>query len=198
MFCIHKITQTIAENKEMWVETKIVDGIFVDYVGFSYICTYKNIQGISVLPATYIKATKVSLNNKTNAIMKNYYHCRYVRHVCCCKCPADFHPHYHQEWVQRTLSVRIKTVSPRLPPSQMHPTCRASTAQALPSFTTGVCRPMVPCVATTVCSSLHAPEPPSKSDAHQLNALVLKGTKKTTIAGNSVIIPRCCWGELCV
>lgn len=41
MFCIHKITQTIAENKEMWVETKIVDGIFVDYVVFSYICTYK-------------------------------------------------------------------------------------------------------------------------------------------------------------
>lgn len=41
MFCIHKITQTIAENKEMWVETKIVDEIFVDYVVFSYICTYK-------------------------------------------------------------------------------------------------------------------------------------------------------------
>lgn len=70
MFCIHKITQTIAENKEMWVETKIVDGIFVDYVVFSYIFSYKTIQGISVLPATYIKTTKVSLNNKTNAIMK--------------------------------------------------------------------------------------------------------------------------------
>ncbi len=41
MFCIHKITQTIAENKEMWVETKIVDGIFVDYVVFSYISSIK-------------------------------------------------------------------------------------------------------------------------------------------------------------
>lgn len=70
MFCIHKITQTIAENKEMWVETKIVDEIFVDYVTFIYICTYKTIQGISVLPATYIKTIKVSLNYKTNVIMK--------------------------------------------------------------------------------------------------------------------------------
>lgn len=45
MFCIHKITQTIAENKEMWVETKIVDGIFVDYIVFSYICNYKTHTG---------------------------------------------------------------------------------------------------------------------------------------------------------
>lgn len=189
MFCIHKITQTIAENKEMWVETKIVDGIFVDYVVFIYICTHKTIQGISVLPATYIKTIKVSLNYKTNVIMKKslLIAAMFGMSVAASAQQTFTHITIKSGFNQDVICEDKDRITETTTQSDA-PDLQGIDGSGFAFFTTGVQTKGAMCGDDGLFKSSHTGAT-FKVMPTQLNALVLKGTKKTTVAGNSVIIP---------
>ena len=189
MFCIHKITQTIAENKEMWVETKIVDGIFVDYVIFSYICSYKTIQGISVLPATYIKTTKVSLNYKTNAIMSKslLIAAMFGMSVAASAQQTFTHITIKSGFNQDVICEDKDRITETTTQSDA-PDLQGIDGSGFAFFTTSVQTNGAMCGDDGLFKSSRTGAT-FKVMPTQLNALVLKGTKKTTIAGNSVVIP---------